>query len=791
MTTSIRDRERDRTRSPFVRAATRVLPLAAAVACLGAAALPAHAAEPWGFEQVTPVNKGAGAVHPIDTFQASPDGNGFLMTATGSFDAAPAESVPLYVRYMASRGADGWSSRPLDPPSDPIPPSNIAVVMQTLGASADASHVMVVSTRALTPDAPADGYHLYIRNTATGAYTLVASNDNSQFALQFVANLGQGNVLYVGSDGRSALFTSRVPLVPGAPDGTVDTSIRGGLYKWTAEDGVEVVSVLPESEGGGMPEIADAVGGGDSDSSIRNPLPDRDGLDHVYFSDRGSSKVYVRSGDQTKAVSVSRIPGADSEPVSAKVWATGRGGRYMLFSSYSPLPGQGGVPLTPDTPTDIVGWSAGSFLYRYDAVEDSLAYVGATQQLPLTPDPVQMTQDGQTVAFWSRLALTPGAYEPDELDETQNLYVWRDGALRFVAKADAGSAPTNTAGYLRVLSAGGRYLAFTDNSTGPMSAAERTGANLGEPSSDPGCRRDMGGGVYQDLECPQVFVFDADANDGAGKLQCASCRSDGGAARGPAGDPTTTNPGHVRMDWRQMQTVADDGTVFFTASDDLVAADSNGYGDVYAYRDGEQWLLSRAGQGVSARFLDATPDGKSVFFATNDAIASTDTDRAVDVYLTRAGAGFPFTPPVVVPPCSSSECRDPLAAVGPLLAPIGSLTFTAPADRRARATTVRVSKLKAVTGARAVLRVRVPSAGSIRVFGPTVRNATKRTGRAATYRVPVTLSAKARKALAKRGTVKVRVRVAFRATGGESTRRAVMVTFKKPKTGRRASAGGR
>jgi hypothetical protein len=737
-----------------------------ALALAGAPA--ADAAEPWGFEQVTPVNKGAGSVNPSDTFQTAPDGNGFLLSATSEFAGVPAESVPLYTRYFASRGANGWSNRAMDPLTNHTPPNYVSTVMSLLLASSDVSHVLVASTLALTSGATPDGGNLYVRSTATGEYTLVATHEDIAFTRLFFAN--QGNLLakYVADDGRSALFASVVPLVPGAPDGRPDGGQTYALYSWTAEEGVRIESVLPDSEGGEMVPVVTGVGG-EADFGIRNPLPaGNDGLDYVYFSvrrdpqdprgDRGP--VYVRSGGETRAVSVSRIPGADSEPVGATLLATGRGGRFMLFATaYT-------TPLTSDTPTDV---GADNFLYRYDAVEDSLTYVGARSTTPRSV--WQMSQDGRTVAFVSRLGLVPGipAFDTSNPGGDENVYVWRDGVLRFVARGDALSDAASGNG-LRVLSSNGRYLAFTDNATGPLSAAEVAGVDLGSATA-----RCPLYGISQGAPavCNQVFVYDADTD----VLECASCRTDGLAPKDEAGDAGVDGESMIRMGHRQVQTVADDGTAFFTTAEDLVPGDVNGLNDVYAYRDGEHRLLSRASQGMKARFLDATPDGKSVFFATNDPIAPTDNDKAIDIYMTREGAGFPYTPPIVVPPCTGGDCREPFTPVEGL--PLaGSVSFAGRGNSGPAPARLSVAGGKSIVGTAAKLRVRVPGKGRVTVSGAGVKTAKRSVSRAGTYTVRVALTAKARKALKRSKSARKRVRVTFTPAEGSTSNRTLSLTYR-------------
>jgi hypothetical protein len=743
------------------------LATALSAACGLAGASAAAAAEPWGFEQVTPVNKGAGTVAATYTFQASPDGDSLLYTADSSFEAVPAEGSPKYVRYLGFRGPDSWINRALDPPHEQGTTTS-PNFMSVLASSANLSYALVVSRRALTAGATEGGGNLYIRNTRTGAYQLVATSDDPRLAQSFLVPSGALGAFFVADDGRAALFSSATPLIEGVPPS--DYTPIGSLYAWTADGGLELKSVLPEAEGGTPVGIFSAPGGSQQGPRDANPLGD--GLAHVYFSalvitSQGldQAAVYVNSGGDTRAVSVSRIPGDPSTPVPGVTDAVSRDGRYLLFHTY------GDTRLTPDTPTLPVE-NYPTYLYRYDVQDDSLTYIAASGYN--ADATVQMSRDGQTVAVRSPVAQGGAAVEGQ-----QNFYVWRDGELRFVA-----TSTTSVDGdYLRLLSQSGRYFAFTDVSA---SLAARFGKDIVSAScpvpfvGTPGL-------------CNQVYLYDFDADE----LACVSCRADGAPPMGHAGDPSMVlsgaGLGDIPMNSQQRRILAEDGTVFFGSVDDLVPTDSNGTGDVYAYRDGQLRLVSRAAQGTSARLLDATPDGKTVFIATDDPISPTDNDRSVDVYMTREGAGYPYTAPVVKPPCTGGDCRDPFAGAGGL-APIGSLAFASPDEEPARSgtTTVRVSKLRAAIGSRAVLRVRVPSAGSIRVSGRAVRSAGRRATRSATYRVEVRLSAKARKSLAKRKALRVRVRVAFRSRDGKTARRTVTVRFKAPKpAGRRAAAEGR
>lgn len=747
--------------------------LAGGLGCASIAGAAVAPADQWGFEQVTPANKGGGNVHSIDTFQTRADGRAFLLTATGPFDGVPAESAPLYTRYLAKRTESGWANRALDAPIDPIPPTSISAVMSVVGTSHDLAYAVVASTRALAPGAVAGGGNVYLRNTATGSYELIAASASKRLAQDLVVLMGALSVKYVAPDGNAVLFMARVALV----DGVVPGDAASTLYKWSRGAGLEVVSKLPASEGGGYVFSGNSVGN-NNEYLARGSVPRVNGAEDVYFSsfENALGPVYHWSDGESTVVSRSQIPNDLSPPVSADVEATTSGGDFALIQTHST------ARLTTDTPTFDAGTpeaGGGRVLYRYERQSGKLRYVGVVNDLTAPGNAIQMSADGQTIVFKTQYQLTPdaaeflGGWDPNT---KQNIYAWRDGTLRFIAAVDAGARAEVVGKWLRVLSDDGRYFSFSDNSQG---TAQRFGV---ADNTSTKCDRE---GTAMPTLCDQVYVFDVQE----GTLKCASCRVDGARPRGNSGDPTTRDPGYMRLNAHQAQTVANDGTTFFTSTDDLVAQDSNGLPDVYAYRDGALRLVSGGVQGASARFLDATPDGTSIFFATNAQLAETDTDRAVDVYVTRLGAGFAYQRMPEPPPCAGSDCREVQSA--PLPALIGSVSFVGdgntPLSPDPVKATVGVSKLKAVTGSAARLKVRVPGAGRISVAGASIAGKSVSASKAGSYSVRVALSAKAKRSLRRKGTLKVSVRVSYRAVDGRSAAKSVAVTFKQ----RKSKKGGR
>jgi hypothetical protein len=731
-----------------------------AVAAAVITAAPA-AAEPWGFEQVSPQNKAEGTVATVVRgFRTSPDGNVFLNSARQPFASVPTEASPFLVRYEAIRGDDGWHNRPLDPPMSPRGEYYYGV----LQSSQDTSHVLVGSDRALTPGATEGGGNLYVRNTRTGAYTLVATSPDRQFiALYSSTTQGPTGVTFVANDGRSALFVAATAL-PGDP------VAAGVIYRWTATGGLEAVSILPADEGGGR-VTAQTLGA--PVAGPRDPLPVDDGhaLDRIYFGavDPESglpAGLYVREGGETRLISKSQLPGATDDPVPALPDAAGTGGRYVTFHTV------GNTPLTADTPVDE-GWDA-TYIYRYDATNGGLQYVGTGSGYAYPV--LQMSPDGKVIAFTGASALTPDAVDGHNIGR-MNLYVWRDdgtasGALRLVETTDPYSTASVNDQFLRRLSPNGRYFAYTDTST---SVAARFGLDNVSPS----CPAPYTLGPAS--TCDQVYLYDTVTD----QLACVSCRADGQLPRGHAGNPYTLDPsnnGWNEVDHYQPRTVTDDGTVFFTTADELLPAqDANQLNDVYAYRDGTLRLVSRGTPQRSSRFLDATPDGKTVFFATDDPIVATDTDEELDVYMTRAGAGFAYTPPTVPPPCSGSDCRDQGAAA--LSQPVAAtVTFNGRGDLSAPLAKVSVAKVKAVKGSVATLLVKVASKGRLRASGSGLTGVTRSAAKAGSYRMRVGLTATAKKTLARGRSVTKRVTVTFTPSGGQASSATVSLTFKPAKT---------
>ncbi len=747
------------TRHRWVRGVALGIGIAAGLTAMPVATAAAAEEPAQGYEKVTPAGKGGGTVSAQDTFMSSLDGSSLLYSTIGSFDGFPSESIPLYVRYLGSRTPEGWETRAQDV-RDLLGNNTLgggalrANIQTVLGASYDLAYVAVASSAALTPGATERGGNLYLRNTKTKELTLVATSPEAYFSDAMLSLAGQTFVKSVASDGRAALFSSGVPLLDGAPD--------SALYSWRAGQGLRVASVLPADEGGGM--VGVATTGLNNEDGPRDSIVQDNALTRVYFSEKVTGGVYMRAGDETKLISRSRIAGDPSTPVSGRVDAIQGDGRYLIFHTVA--------PLTESTPT--TGEAAGAqHLYRYDAEDESLAYIGSLPNPSGSPtDVLQASPDGQSVAFTSTLALLPGANSG-----SVNLYVWRGGTLRLAlaTEPDTLLTPFEGPAYLRQLSPNGRYLAFSDNST---ILSERFGA----PNISRNCPRLYVGGAGP---CVQVYVYDAVAD----KLSCASCRRDGQAPLGDAGDPGVTaedrpqnQPGRTRFMSHLGRMVHDDGSVLFTSLDGLAVQDTNGAKDVYRWREGQVQILSRGLAGHDSRFLDASVDGKSVFFSTSDPIVPTDTDKSVDIYMTRPGAGFAYPVADPVAPCWGGDCRDVSSPPAPLALPgSGGLlgAFDAKTGTRASAAgKLRAASKATVTGSSGVVKVRVSGPGRLSVSGKGLRSSALTVTEAGSYHLTVRLTAAGARVLSRKKRVSVGATTRFAPRAGKPGATKVALTFK-------------
>jgi hypothetical protein len=141
----------------------------------------------------------------------------------------------------------------------------------------------------------------------------------------------------------------------------------------------------------------------------------------------------------------------------------------------------------------------------------------------------------------------------------------------------------------------------------------------------------------------EVYRFDQPKQE----LLCVSCPATNAVA---SGDSSLASGGI---------NLADDGRMFFTATEPLVLRDTNGKEDVYEWKDGDVQPISPGQDQFGSRLLTVTADGKDVYFFTHATLAPQDhSGGQTKIYDARENGGFFVIPSQ--PPCvASDECHGP------------------------------------------------------------------------------------------------------------------------------------
>ena len=259
---------------------------------------------------------------------------------------------------------------------------------------------------------------------------------------------------------------------------------------------------------------------------------------------------------------------------------------------------------------------------------------------PDSDDPI--ASESGDVYFYSPEQLDPN--NPGVLNE-KNLYVYRHGAVKYVATLDA-----NTSINRIQISPDGSHVAF-------LTAARLTS--------------------YDNEGWREMYTF----NPNTGVIRCASCL--------PTGEPPTVlrppeespraqfevpperkAPSKDVMASQSGRFMADDGRTVFATSDALVESDTDGLLDVYEYVGGRPQLItsgtSQSDLLAGNRFfpgefigLEAVSrDGQDIYFSTFDTLAPLEDHNGpfVKFYDARTNGGF-ASPGAHLPCVAADECH--------------------------------------------------------------------------------------------------------------------------------------
>ncbi len=291
---------------------------------------------------------------------------------------------------------------------------------------------------------------------------------------------------------------------------------------------------------------------------------------------------------------------------------------------------------------------------------------------------VNVSADGSAVYFVSPVVLS-GEEENGHGAKAQvgeeNLYAWNGETVSFIAtvsELDVEGGPAEA-------QALGRWLSQAlSPSPGPTAGA----------GNDPS-RTTPDGSVllfqsHEDLTGheseghPQVFRYEATAEP-AERLTCLSCNPSGSPATSDARLESLGNTNAAQIQvfppispaTRIANVTVDGQRAFFQSGERLVAADIDGYQDVYGWRaqgtggckrEAGCLALISGGKSASDDYLYAmTPNGSDVFFLSGDTLVPQDPDKTPSIYDARVGGGFPPPKP---PPgdCLGEICQPAVQA---------------------------------------------------------------------------------------------------------------------------------
>jgi hypothetical protein len=658
------------------------------------------------YEMVTPPDKGSGNPSPAylgelaEGHETGPLHPSLLDPTEGARAGVGGDrmswvSPPLPgaqapgISHLATRGPAGWASEDLVPRMTLF---NGLICPSLLGVSAwstDLSRAVLdlpAGPPAVDPSNPANRFtgedecghdeprlvpgepehfrNLFLHDNDNGSNLLVnvtppgtvwpTPEETSQ-------RLWPASFLAGSADLSHVVFEEELALTPDAPIG-----YRGGdeLYEWSA-GAVRLVTVLPD----GTP-VHGSLAGATRNYALESEPAQNSNLNiaqarhavsvdgaRIFFEAEGA--LYVRE-DGSRTVQVDESKGAGPSGGGRFMLASADGSR-VFFTDESQLTADS--TAAPGEP-DLYEYSLGSG--QPDRLVDLTVNTGeAAGVLGVSGG----SEDGSYVYFVARgaLATAPNSSGAEPAPGEANLYLSHDGSIAFIATLDqvgdecdwsenteCGGGDVSSGSTSRV-SGNGTYIAF--NSVRNLTGYDNTDANTAEP----------------DLE---IYRYEAASN----LLSCASCRPDGAQPTAGAAIHWPSNPGK-NNNWANaypQHNVTERGQVFFETAEGLSPRDVNGVRDVYEFTAGPPRLISTGVSEAGSYFLDATPSGSDVFFATAQPLVGWDHDSIDDYYDARIDGGFPEPPPSP-PPCSGASCRGP-GAGGPGAPNAGTSEFRGPGN---------------------------------------------------------------------------------------------------------------
>ncbi len=656
------------------------------------------------WEMVSPPDKGA-PIEPLTKeggmILASEDGDRLAYVTNGSVgEGTEGNRSPEMQQILATRGPQSWTSQDIATPSTKAKGVTPGQIPEYQLFTPDLSVALVepAGTEPEPPLAPGVTQNtMYLRDNATGTYLPVVNNQNTAAGTSFNALV---HFVTATPDLAHVVVASKL--------GLLGEGSTQGLYEWTAGQ-LQQISILPS----GMPATGLVQMGY---NHVAANAISSDGSRMLWtnastFSEASQGTLYMRdtARGETVRLDVAQGVAEPSESAEARFQTASADGSRVFFTDR--------LKLTPDSTAEST--SKQPDLYECEMVVKGGKLACNLSDLTVATSPGEhanikgsvfgVNTDATALYFVAQdiLAGNENGNHEHATAGKNNLYEyeleegkWARGFIATLSNEDRAEWEVNgnsdTAYLTARVSPSGRYLAFMSGAS--LTGYDNTDQKSGQPDEE-------------------VFLYDSATSS----LRCVSCNSTGARPRGVF-DTLLSGEGlglvvDRRRVWASEQTgehwlagnipgwtaeslnsaliqsryLSDDGRLFFNSPDELVPQAKSGKENVYEYEPaglgscqsptgGCVALISSGTSSNESAFMEATPDGSSVFFITAGQLLPQDTDAAFDIYVARiciASSPCQSPPPPGRPPCGSEEaCR---AAPPPVQAPVtpgGSLTAT-------------------------------------------------------------------------------------------------------------------